>query len=585
MNPHHPFYSQGYEIIRELGRNREGGRITWLASTIDTKQPVVLKQFCFAQSGSNWSAFHAYEKEIQILKGLNHPGIPSYLGAFETPEGFCMVQEYIDALSLGVPRSFSPEEVKQIAISALEILVYLQNRIPPIIHRDIKPENILVDDELKVYLIDFGFARIGSQEVSNSSVFKGTPGFIPPEQLRKPTEASDLYGLGATLICLLTATPSTAIQDLTDDDDPYLIQFKHLLPRLSLKWIAWLEKMVKPRLKERYSDAETALQALKLSSISRVPEVKLSSDFLWFQATHFGERLRQTISIDNSIPDTLLEGYWEVAPHLQDPPHTPNAHAWISFSPPQFKGNSVKCQVQIDTSKLAAAWYYERQLLLHTNALPDTHYLTIAVQTAPLPVKIKPLPYKWISWLLVFSATMTVIIIGSTEIVQLSNTGLIIAMAVYILLGSIIFVSYPLKVTEFALKVFCPIIFLTGLGVVSGLLLLNDITGFISFVIAGTMPLALIAPVLNLIATGLPSQFLLEKDITPNRIALIALLLSILLGCVLGTGIVTSLVNPAILLSIAGLSASLTGTLLYPVFKHRRLIARYRKSEKNLIQP
>lgn len=109
MNSHHHFYSQGYEIIHELGRNREGGRITWLASTIDTQQPVVLKQFCFAQSGSDWSAFHAYENEIQTLQGLDHPGIPSYLGAFETPEGFCMVQEYIDALSLGVPRSFSPE--------------------------------------------------------------------------------------------------------------------------------------------------------------------------------------------------------------------------------------------------------------------------------------------------------------------------------------------------------------------------------------------------------------------------------------------------------------------------------------------
>ncbi|MGB7430586.1 MAG: hypothetical protein WA933_22565 [Microcoleaceae cyanobacterium] len=168
---------------------------------------------------------------------------------------------------------------------------------------------MLVDNELKVYLIDFGFARIGSQAVSNSSVFKGTPGFIPPEQLRKPTEYSDLYGLGATLICLLTATPSTAIQDLTDDDDPYQIQFKHLVPRLSLRLIAWLEKMVKPRLKERYSDAETALQALKPSSISRVPEAILSSDFIWFKATQIGEKLTQKIHINNSIPETILEGY------------------------------------------------------------------------------------------------------------------------------------------------------------------------------------------------------------------------------------------------------------------------------------
>jgi len=64
-------------------------------------------------------------------------------------------------------------------------------------HRDIKPENVLVDrqEELKVYLVDFGFAHIGSGEVAASSVVKGTLGFMPPEQMfnRQLTEASDLY--------------------------------------------------------------------------------------------------------------------------------------------------------------------------------------------------------------------------------------------------------------------------------------------------------------------------------------------------------------------------------------------------------
>ncbi|MEC4815000.1 MAG: serine/threonine-protein kinase [Scytonema sp. PMC 1069.18] len=244
MRSNPDFSIQGYQIIGELGRNREGGRITWLASNLETGQQVVLKQFCFAVAGSSWSGFNAYEREIQVLQKLEQKGVPRSLGAFSTNDGFCLVQQYINASSLATTRSFEPQEIKQIAVSVLEILVDLQNRIPPVIHRDIKPENVLVDDEINVYLIDFGFARIGSQEVSGSSVFKGTPGFIPPEQLRKPTEASDLYGLGATLICLLTGTPSTAIVELTDEDEPYLIHFKHLLPRLSVDFLAWLEKMV-----------------------------------------------------------------------------------------------------------------------------------------------------------------------------------------------------------------------------------------------------------------------------------------------------------------------------------------------------
>lgn len=47
------FSEQGYQILRDLGCNREGGRITWLASEIDTGEKVVLKQFCFAQAGSS----------------------------------------------------------------------------------------------------------------------------------------------------------------------------------------------------------------------------------------------------------------------------------------------------------------------------------------------------------------------------------------------------------------------------------------------------------------------------------------------------------------------------------------------------
>jgi hypothetical protein len=113
-----------------LGRNREGGRITYLATNTRTQQPVVIKRFLFTLAGASWTGFKAYEREIQVLKGLNHPGIPRYLNCFDVLSGFCMVQEYKDAQPLSVPRTFDSDEVKQIAVSILEILVYLQNRIP-----------------------------------------------------------------------------------------------------------------------------------------------------------------------------------------------------------------------------------------------------------------------------------------------------------------------------------------------------------------------------------------------------------------------------------------------------------------------
>jgi len=262
MNEFPDFSNYGYQVTRELGHNRAGGRITYLAREINSDTPVVVKQFQFARIEANWTDYHAYDREIAVLRELEHPHIPRYLDSFQTPDGFCMVQEYKNAPSLAEIKQWTPQEVKQIALSVLDILKYLQNRIPPVIHRDLKPENILVGDRMDVSLVDFGFARLGGGEVAVSSVVKGTLGFMPPEQMfnRQLTQASDLYSLGATLICLLTGIPSTEVGLLMDDGGR--IQFENRVSHLSPTFISWLKKMVEPNYNDRYPNAETALQAL-----------------------------------------------------------------------------------------------------------------------------------------------------------------------------------------------------------------------------------------------------------------------------------------------------------------------------------
>ena len=262
MNTFPDFSNYGYQITRELGHNRAGGRVTYLATEINTKRSVAVKQFQFAQTGANWAQYQACEQEIQILRELDYPSIPRYLDSFPTASGFCMVQEYKNANSLAASRQQTPQKTKQIAISVLEILKYLQNRVPPVIHRDLKPENILVDDRLNVSLVDFGFARIGGGEVAASSVVKGTLGFMPPEQMfnRQLTVASDLYSLGATLICLLIGINSTEVGSLMDDTGR--INFKPRLPQLTPEFLDWLQKMVEPNFKHRYASANAALNAL-----------------------------------------------------------------------------------------------------------------------------------------------------------------------------------------------------------------------------------------------------------------------------------------------------------------------------------
>ncbi|MBE9128350.1 MULTISPECIES: serine/threonine-protein kinase [unclassified Coleofasciculus] len=269
-----------YHIERELGHNRSGGRVTYLATSTQTEQPVVIKQFQFAKVGASWSDYDAHDREIALLQQLNSPSIPQYLDAFETADGFCLVQEYKPAPSLAVPQLFTPQDIKEIAIALLEVLVYLQQQVPPIIHRDIKPENILVErfPQIKVYLVDFGLARMGGEELAASSTVKGTLGFMPPEQLfnRQLTEASDLYSLGATLICLLTQTKSTEIGNLIDET--YRINFRTLVPHLSSEFINWLEKMMAPSLKHRFPNAAAALEALLPIEIIGEAKTKSSTE-------------------------------------------------------------------------------------------------------------------------------------------------------------------------------------------------------------------------------------------------------------------------------------------------------------------
>ncbi|MEM7556552.1 MAG: protein kinase, partial [Cyanobacteria bacterium P01_A01_bin.84] len=176
------FSSQGYVVERELGNNLTGGRVTYQAIDREKEKTVVIKQFQFAQTSSSWFDYEALEREIGLLQQLNHPQIPKYLNSFETDNGFCLVQEYKNAASLDLPQDFTVQQIQQIAQSVLEILIYLQQQKSPVIHRDIKPENILVDEQLNVYLVDFGLAKIGVENVAHSMV-KGSLGFMSPEQM------------------------------------------------------------------------------------------------------------------------------------------------------------------------------------------------------------------------------------------------------------------------------------------------------------------------------------------------------------------------------------------------------------------
>ena len=261
------FSTFGYRLIKIIGQNQHQGRITYLAEELAGRHRVVIK-FQFAGGSLSWSVRDVLEREIKILQQLEHPRIPRYIDSFEDDDGFYLIQEYKDAPSLAEVELFTPTQIKAITISVLEILVYLQDKIPTVVHRDIKPANILVDRENNAYLVDFGFGRLGGDEVTGSSVVRGTPGFMPPEQLwGRLTKASDLYSLGMTTICLLGGIDSSNICDRINND--YQVDIRSLVSGVSDRFLEWLEKIVQPNPNHRYQDARTAKTALQ--SIEIVP--------------------------------------------------------------------------------------------------------------------------------------------------------------------------------------------------------------------------------------------------------------------------------------------------------------------------
>jgi serine/threonine protein kinase len=253
------FADHGYHATRLLGRNVAAGRSTWLATRLSDGVEVVIKRFSFAASDASWESLRDHEREIDVLRELDHPGIPRFLDGFQTGDGFGLVQSFVAGRPLAARGSFALPELLDVARKILKILVYLQERMPPVIHRDLKPDNILHDGRGRVWLVDFGLAR--AQHDTTSTLAVGTPGFMPPEQVlgRALGPPADLYGLGATLIACLTGRRGAELGDLIDATFRFDLD---RLPALPGAIRGWLARLVEPAAADRFPSAAAALAAL-----------------------------------------------------------------------------------------------------------------------------------------------------------------------------------------------------------------------------------------------------------------------------------------------------------------------------------
>jgi hypothetical protein len=209
-----------YRILSVLGQGGFG--ITYLAEDTNLDQRVAIKEFLpveLALRDRNASVqpitgergeqyrwgLERFVSEAQTLARFKHPSIVRVFTVFSANNSAYMIMEY----ERGTPLADRLKEQKSLSQPELEAVAYpIMDGLEAVhaqgfIHRDVKPANILLRDDGRPVLLDFGSARQALGEMTRTLTAMVSPGFAPFEQYTakgdKQGPWTDIYGLGATL--------------------------------------------------------------------------------------------------------------------------------------------------------------------------------------------------------------------------------------------------------------------------------------------------------------------------------------------------------------------------------------------------
>jgi hypothetical protein len=326
--------------------------------------------------------------------------------------------------------------------------------------------------------------------------------------------------------------------------------------------------MVEPDQTKRFKNAETALKVLLPLDLIRIPEVNFDKSELNFIANSVGEKLSQTITLSNNIPDTLLEGSWSVSPHPSDPPHTPDIHSWITFSPKYFQDNNVHCLVNVDTSQLKADRDYQRKLVLTSNAEPENYELNLNVKTAPINLDISIPPYSLIAVICLILAVLSVFL-SLASILYPYNNVLLPWIFIFLFIAGISVVMGAICDYETYGAIWGGICALIGLA--GGFI--GVIIGFFVGAVIGIITWTYIVNK----AEGLIYRRFSQRGFKKKTTALY-LSLTMITAYLTGAGVVFGF-NPYLFSVLGATALPLAGMLIYPSLKLKKLTAEYRRQE------
>lgn len=197
-----------YRIVAELGRGAMG--IVYCARDLRLDRDVALKVMS-AEVRAVPEAIRLFETEARALAQLNHPNIVGIYDQADEGGELMLVMELIDGLTLDrkliVDGPIPWRDLLGMIDQLCDALAYAHGK--SVIHRDVKPANLFLTKDGRLKLADFGLARMNQAVIGRSTMHRGTPLYMSPEQITggEVDHRTDLYAVGTTMFELLTGRP------------------------------------------------------------------------------------------------------------------------------------------------------------------------------------------------------------------------------------------------------------------------------------------------------------------------------------------------------------------------------------------
>ena len=262
--------AERYELDNGLGRG--GMAEVWCARDVRLDRSVAVK-FLAPEFSEDPEFLVRFFSEAQSVASLNHPNIVEVLDFGEFEDRPYLVMEYVAGGSLAdlVGQPLLPERVLEFIEQAARGAGAAHTN--GVVHRDLKPANILLDEDGRPKVADFGIAAsTGGERMTQTGQAIGSPHYISPEQVsgQTATPASDVYSLGIVLYQLLTGVrpyehenvTAVAISHVDEEPDPPSDHNEDLDATLDALVLRCLSKSPE----DRYADGNELADAIATES-------------------------------------------------------------------------------------------------------------------------------------------------------------------------------------------------------------------------------------------------------------------------------------------------------------------------------